>query len=153
MKPIVTLILALLFFLGCSDNRYYHEFELDELSFDADAMHKIQKMSGFHIPENSIGLNFAYKPPMDPGFAAKIEIPPTGKEAVLKQIELIAGQVITSSGGLPERVTWWPTSPENVLATKQVFNGDPQAGTIGYFHAIFAREKEKYILYLNYHTP
>lgn len=153
MKLLPVLFLAVLFFAGCTDSRYDHEFELNEVTFDTEAMQEIQKMSGFNIPENSRGLNFAYRPPMDPEFAAQIEIPPTSKETVLKQIEGLEGQAIKSSGGLPEKVSWWPRTPENVLSEKQVFKGDSKTANNGYIHALLTRENDKFILYINYHTP
>lgn len=95
MKLAGLLLSAMLFAAGCSDgivSRYDHEFELNAVTFDAEAMEQIQKMSGFTIPENSRGLYFAYRRPMDPEFAAQIEIPPASNETVLKQIEPREGQ-------------------------------------------------------------
>jgi hypothetical protein len=71
---------------------------------------------------------------------------------VLKQIEGRKGQAITSSGGLPEKISWWPHIPENVLSEKRVFKSDSTPNN-GYFHAILTRENDKFILYINYHTP
>lgn len=156
MKLLGLLLLAVLFAAGCSDSidsRYDHEFELNELTFDTEAMEQIQKMSGFTIPENSRGLNFAYRPPMDPEFAAQIEIPPASKETVLKQIEVREGQAIKSSGGLPDKVSWWPRTPENVLSEKRIFKSDSKTSNNGYFHVILTRENDKFILYINHHTP
>ena len=156
MKIFSFLFLAALLAAGCSDridSRYDREFELNEVTFDTEAMQKIQTMSGFTIPENSRGLNFAYRPPMDPEFAAQIEIPPASKETVLKQIEGREGQAIKSSGGLPDRVSWWPRTPEIVLAERQIFKSDSKTSDNGYFHAILTRESDRFILYINYHAP
>jgi hypothetical protein len=153
IKHPVFIITAALIVIGCSDRKHDRQFELDELSFDGETMHTIESMSSFTIPQGSRGLNFAYKPPVDPGFAARLEIPALSRESVMKQIEGIEGQATVASGAPPLHVTWWLSKRENVLAEKQAFNGSGKSSKTGYHHAILTKEGAKLILYLHYHTP
>ena len=65
--------------VGCDGNRDLTEYNLDENSFDAEAMVKIEQESGLDLPDDAKGLAFCHIPPIDPIVFAKIEIPARGK--------------------------------------------------------------------------
>ncbi len=68
MKIAIYFFLTALFVNGCNESRWYREFELDEKTFDSEAMQMIRRDTGFNLPEGVRGLNFRYSPPIDPSF-------------------------------------------------------------------------------------
>ncbi len=148
---ILLLLFAVLGLIGCgdgSDSRYYHSFELDESTFDAEAMQMIERDTGLDIPDNARGLNFAYKPPIDPAFLARIEIPAESLELMKKQLDVLKEKKIGTSGGLRERTPWWRPSQGTILIDKQVW--DSSDGSL--LHTVLATEDGKFILYIDHAT-
>ena len=147
MKHFVVLITVLVFITGCSDsgnNRYNREFQLDESSFDDSAMQMIKRDTGLSIPDGARGLNFAYKPPIDPSFLARIEIPNESHEFMISQISALKENIVNTSGGLTERIEWWRPSQGTVLAEKDFYN-DSNGSRL---HVILLSENGRLILYI-----
>jgi hypothetical protein len=146
MKAVFCGILAVLVLTGCGDLRYAREFELDEKTFDAEAMQMIVEDSGLNLPKGARGLNFRYSPPIDPSFVARVEIPREARDSVLKQIEAIPNQTINTSGGPGEKVDWWPPPRESVIVDRQCHQSDGD-----YFRAALTEEDNRIVLYV-YHA-
>jgi hypothetical protein len=142
---ILIVLFAALLLSECSDSRWLKEFELDEKSFDAEAMQMIKDDSGLTIPAGAKGLNFRYSPPIDPSFVARIEIPKDSRGKIIAQIEAIPDEKIDISGGPGERVTWWPPVVETVIMDRQCTQADGD-----YFRAILTEENGKTILYVSH---
>lgn len=93
-------------------------------------------------------MNFTYKPPIDPAFLARIEIPTESLESVKKQLESIQDDRVNRTGGLRERTVWWNPSRNTVLMERQRVNH--ANGQL--LHVIIAMEGGKVILYLDWST-
>jgi hypothetical protein len=132
-------------FTSCG--RDFTEYELDEGSFGVDTIAQIEKESGIDFPAGVEGLKYHYKPPIDPIIFAKIKIPAEAKGLMEKQI----GALTFSGTSFPkdfanDRCKWWPSTPENVVVSKQAFNN-------GYYIEVFlVQEKDLLILYIKYFT-
>ena len=146
MKVVIAVFLVLLSLAGCSDFRWLREFELDERTFDSEAMQMISKDTGLVLSDDARGLNFRYCPPIDPAFVARIEMPRESRDQVLKQIEAIQDQDINISGGIGERVEWWPPPKDRVIIDRQGIQSDGD-----YFRAALTQEDNRIILYV-YHA-
>jgi uncharacterized lipoprotein len=117
MRILVVLATFLLGITGCSDARYLGPFELDERSFDADALAMVQQDTGIVLPKGSRGLHFRYKPPVDPAFIAKLEIPASAREEMIHKIEAIKKQDIgRRADSLWAGVSWWPPPVAGAIA-------------------------------------
>lgn len=134
-------------FVGCSGHRDLTEYSLDESTFDAEAMAKIERESGVNIPDGAKGLAFHHIPPVDPMVFAKIEIPAEAQDLFTHQIR----KLTFSGAAFPEdfanhRCGWWPATPENVVLSKQAFNN-------GYYIELhLMKEKDDMVLYIKYFT-
>jgi hypothetical protein len=148
MTRLCLLLSAILFITGCGDSRYGHAFELDQSTFDADAMQLIRHDTGILIPAGARGLNFTYTPPIDPAYLARIEIPPESRGALEAQLAALKENRIESTGGLSTKTPWWRPTQGKVIVDKQVFDGNH--GTT--LHAILAIEGETLILYIDWST-
>ena len=146
MKLINMLVICLAV-VGCEGYRDHTEYNLDENSFDAEAMAKIEQESGVDLPDEAIGLAFYHVPPIDPIVFAKIEIPAKGQELVSKQIrELTFSGTNFPKDFANDRCKWWPAAPKNVISSKQAFNN-------GYYVELyFVEEEDDFILYIKYFT-
>lgn len=141
-------ILAICFVVvGCNGHRDLTEYSLDEDSFDAQAVAKIEQEAGIDLPEAAKGLRFHHIPPIDPIVFAKIEMPSDVQDSLVKQI----GALTFSGTHFPkdfanDRCEWWPTAPANVILSKQAFNN-------GYYVELYlVKEKEHLVLYIKYFT-
>ena len=139
-KTTTIILLALL--TGCS--RYYHDFELNERSFDQRTMHLIETNIGFQLPAQAHGINFFHKAPIDPSFVAKIEIPAGSKTTVIEQLSSMTNEEVHVSGPVGERFKWWTPSKEMVLVERERCGGDT------YYHAILTDDGGRLILYLDW---
>lgn len=139
---IIAMCLAL---LGCG--RDFKEYELDDRSFQADTIAEIQKESGINLPAGCKGLKYHYIPPVDPIVFAKILIPAESGKLMEQHIAGLTNNLADFPNNFAsDRCQWWPSSPQNVVVSKKVFNG-------GYYiEAYLVREKEQLILYLKYFT-
>jgi hypothetical protein len=133
-----------LFLAGCG--RDLRNYELDEKTFDADASKMIQEFTGFHLPEGSHGLNFRYKPPIDPAFIAKVSIPNTSQDDVARQIASLGAHTfnenIIISG--PAKPAWWKQTSEKIVAERKFMTKENR-----YVHAILCEDKEHLNLYID----
>lgn len=145
LKPVSCCVLAVLVLIGCGDLRYAGEFELDEQTFDADAMQMIVEDSGLTIPKGARGLNFRYSSPIDSSFVARVEIPQEARDSMLKQIDSIQNEDINISGGPGEKVDWWPPPRESIIVDRQCRHSDGD-----YFRAALTDEDHQVILYVNH---
>ncbi|NOK57273.1 MAG: hypothetical protein GFH27_549309n7 [Chloroflexi bacterium AL-W] len=133
--------------VGCGGHRDLTEYSLDEHSFDAEAMAKIEQESGINLPNGAKGLAFHHIPPIDPIVFAKIQLPSAAQDSITKQVE-----ALTFSGkSFPEdfatdRCQSWPTALKEVVFSKQAFNnGD-------YMALYLVKENDDIILYIKYFT-
>ena len=146
MKPRIAIaLLAALLLSSCGDSRWLREFELDEKSFDSEAMQMVKDDSGLTIPSGARGLNFRYSPPIDPSFVARIEIPESSRDDIVAQIKAIHNKEINISGGPGEKVDWWPPPTDLVVIERQCHQADGD-----YFRAIVTEEDGRTILYLHH---
>jgi hypothetical protein len=135
-------VLALSLLSGC--DRHMHDFELGEKSIDSATMKEIETDSGVALPIGAHGLNYFYKAPIDPGFAAKIEIPAGSKDEMIATLAKIKDEELHGDGGLGERFRWWvPKNP------KKLIDRQSSDGT-SYIHAILTDEDARIILYLEW---
>jgi len=143
-KSLVPLLLAVLLFAGC--DRDLRTYELDRASFDAKTLQRIQSDTGIALPASARGLNFYYKPPIDPAYIAKIEIPPSSKADVIKTLSAVKNdENIHSMGSLGEKVRWWVPKGTKPLVDNQAF-----VGTGNYLHVMLTEENGTVILYIEW---
>ena len=144
MKTSAHIIALCLVLLGCRD---FKEYELDEHSFRADTLKKVQKESGINLPASCKGLKYHYIPPVDPIVFAKILIPAESGKVMEQYIAGLTNSLADFPNNFAnERCQWWPSSPQNVIVSRKAFNG------VYYIEAYLIREKERLILYLKYFT-
>ncbi|MCP3926546.1 MAG: hypothetical protein GY714_28635 [Desulfobacterales bacterium] len=146
MRVYVCILILSLVFGGCSsDSRDLTEYELDEGSFGADTIAKIEKESGIDIVDGAKGLKFYHIPPIDPMIFAKIQIPVEKGEVIEKRLKDLTVFSFPKSFA-DDRCNWWPSSPKNVIFSKYTFNN-------GYYiEAYLIQEEQQLILYLKYFT-
>jgi hypothetical protein len=135
------------FLTDSKQDLYRTEFELDEASFTADTLKKIETDLVIAFPPGAKGLRFHYKPPIDPIVFAKIEIPPEAKDSMVKRLtemKEFPGKFHKDFGN--RQCKWWPASVINEIATKFSING------AFYTQAHLVQEGDQVILYLKYFT-
>jgi hypothetical protein len=114
--PILAMLLlasARLWFWGEGD------YSCDERTFDAKQLAMVEKCTTIALPPGSRGLNLMYDGShVDPSFIAKIEIPPSSEEAMIKQLERIPYEEIGVSGSMTEKAAWWNPSPSTTIMTR-----------------------------------
>ena len=140
---IVVLSLAL---VGCG--KYSETLDLDRTSFGADTIKLIEDDCGLSMPAGSKGLAFHYKPPIDPYYFAKLEVPESSKAALQAQIERFTNSTSFPGGFLD--CTWWPRSFEGALSSRQA--AVTNSGGTFYLELYLMREDGRLILYLKYFT-
>jgi hypothetical protein len=147
MKKRITtgfLVLTGLVFCGC--DRDLRQYELDSKSFDSKTLQRIQSDTGIVLPVGARGLNFYYTPPIDPAYIAKIEIPRSSKDDLIKKLSAIKNDdnlhVFTTLG---TKVHWWIPK-----GTKPVMDRQRQVGTGNYLHVILTEEDGRVILYIEW---
>jgi hypothetical protein len=139
------LVTASMLFIGCSDSRWYRAFELDESTFDSEAMQMVENDSGLDLPNGSTGLHFRYRPPIDPAFIAQIEIPKDAKDDIRKQIESMPNEEINVSGGLRESTAWWRPSDESVIIERQYYRAENE-----YLKVVLTDKDQHMFLYVDH---
>ena len=142
LLPVLAAILVL---SACGEARWAREFELDEKTFDAEAMKMVETDSGLKLPADSKGLNFRYKPPIDPSFVAKIEIPADSREKLQKEIEAIKNESINSSGGLTTKVKWFAPPAGTILVERECLKDGAH-----HLKVILSQEGGRYFLYVDH---
>ena len=146
MKTFICMLSLIVTFVGCSNAKWFSEFELNEKTFDSDAMQYIKEISGIDIPEEAKGLKFYYKPPIDPCFIAKIEIQKKDKQSIEKQ--LLTFDAIDNAPGEDWYFRdWWPKKMKNIIISKIYYRKDS-----GYIFLYLINENEQVILYLKHTT-
>ena len=152
-KVVVILVSALafagvyVFFAGGGKDIAFTEYELDEGSFKADTLAKIESESGLQLPPGTKGLRFHYKPPIDPIVFAKIQIPSESKDLMVKRLDKMqefSGKFYSDFAN--SRCNWFPAAVTNGIATKFSTKGS------FYIQAHLVQESDKVILYLKYFT-
>jgi hypothetical protein len=119
---------------------------LDGKSFDSKTLQRIQSDTGITFPAGVRGLNFHYKPPVDPAYIAKIEMPRSSKEDVIKTLSVIQNDEnlhVTESMGT--KVHWWIPKGVKPLVDRQKL-----VGTGNYLHVVLTEEAGRVILYLEW---
>jgi hypothetical protein len=137
------LALALLLLVtGCS--KYDHNFELGERSFGRETLQKIEHDTEIGLPADARGLNFFYQAPIDPAFAAKIEISAASQTNLLRQLSEIEQRGVQVSGTLGPRFKWWTPAQGKVLIERQ------RKADSTYLHVILVEDQGRTILYLEW---
>src|ERR1035437_9804374 len=78
------LICICLIITGCSK---WHSYELDGRSFNQSYLDMIQEKTGIKLPPGTYGSNlYYYHPQFHPSFIAKIVIPASESDSLVKQI-------------------------------------------------------------------
>ena len=127
---------------GCGKDA--REYELDQASFGITTLQMIQDESKIILPKEARGLNFHYKPPIDPAFAAKIEIPIGAREDMLRRLLEIKNEQINIVGELGPTNHWWVPKGAKILVNRQT-------STDGvYLRVILTAEGAKTILYIEH---
>ncbi|HEY1174502.1 MAG TPA: hypothetical protein VGH19_24265 [Verrucomicrobiae bacterium] len=132
---------------GSKKDLYLTEFELDEKSFTADALKKIETETALVLPAGARGLRFHYKPPIDPIVFAKIEMP-SGTEDLMEK-RLVAMKEFPGKFHVDfanSRCNWWPASFTNEIRSKFSHQGG------FYIQAHLVREKDQVVVYIKYFT-
>jgi hypothetical protein len=142
-KTLFPLLFAVLLFSGCG--RGYRIYELDRTSFDTKTLQMIQSDTGVALPAGARGLNFYYKPPIDPAYIAKIEIPLKSKEDVIRTLSAIENDENTHiMESLGAKVRWWIPKGAKALVDRQTFvRGN-------YLHVMLTEEDASVILYIEW---
>jgi hypothetical protein len=144
MKHFIYILFFCLTLTGC--DRYSAKQELNEKTFDANTMAYIKETAKFDIPAGAKGLNFTYKPPVDPMFFAKILIPEKDEKLVETQIEALKNSPSFPNGFGDSDCVWWPIKIDNVVVSRKSMPGD-------YFlEAYLVKENGQIVLYLKYFT-
>lgn len=131
--------------VGCGDHRDLTEYSLDEKSFDAEAMAKIQMESGITLPDGAEGLAFKHIPPIDPIVFAKIRIPDDAQESLSNQIAALKTIEFPNDFAY-DRCAWWPPPPDQIVLSKRATNN-------GYYIELHVvEENEQLVLYIQYFT-
>jgi hypothetical protein len=144
MKYRSLIFILLLLVIGCS--KYDRDFEIDERSFGNDTIQFIEQHSQIDLPTGARGLNFFYKAPIDPGFAAKIEIPSVSRDDMLGRLLKIKKEEVHVSGALGPRFKWWIPSQSKKLIDREGINNDC------YIHGILTEEEGRIIFYIEWST-
>ncbi len=133
--------------LGCDRHRDLTEYELNENSFDAEAMAMIEHEIGIDIPDDAMGLRFHHIPPIDPIVFAKIKIPDDTEKLIEKQIGTLTFNGTDFPKGFANgRCKWWPSTIDNAKLSKKAFNN-------GYYIELYlVKDKKEIILYIKYFT-
>lgn len=135
------------FFAGGEKDIAFTEYELNEVSFKADTLAKIESESGLQLPQGTKGLRFHYKPPIDPIVFAKLEIPAGSKDLMVQQLaEMRDFSGKFHSDFANNLCKWWPATVTNGIATKFSTKG------AFYIQTHLVQESDKVILYLKYFT-
>ena len=123
-------------------------YELDSRSFDSKTLQRIQSDTGIILPAGARGLNFYYKPPIDPAYIAKIEIPLKSKEDVIKTLSVITNDDnLHTMGSLGTKVSWWVPKGAKTLMDRQ---RQRFIGPGNYLHVMLTEEDATVILYIEW---
>jgi hypothetical protein len=129
---------------GCGPRE--REYELDSKNFDSKTLQMIQTDTRIVLPASARGLHFYYKPPIDPAYLAKIEIPRDSKEKMTQSVSSITGMDIHTDGSFQKRVSWWIPKSAKVLVERQTRVGND------YLHVTLTEESDAVILYIEWVT-
>jgi hypothetical protein len=144
--PLFSALSLLSLLSGCG--RDYRTYELDKTNFDAKTLQKIQSDTGIALPVGARGFNFYYKPPIDPAYIAKIEIPPSSKEELIQALSIIKNdENIHVTESLGTKVSWWIPKGTKTLLDRQSFVG---AGN--YLRVVLVEEDKTVILFIEWWT-
>ena len=139
------LLLIMLLIGGCRESRWLRHFEVNETGFDAEVMQVIAKDTGLIFPAGTKGLHFQYKPPIDPAFIAKLEIPTEARQQMLAQIGVMKNEQMHVSGALGAKVNWWLGPDESVLVDRQYTRSDG-----AYLRAVLTTNGNRLFLYVSH---
>lgn len=141
-----SLIIIGLVLSGCRD-KYFSEHELDSTQFEEETMTYIEETVNLDIPDNAKGLNFYYKPPVDPIFLAKIQIPEESEQEIKAQII-----ELTDIDDFPDNFgnfdfRWWLSDTDEIIVSRKAY-------VDGYFvEAYLVRDStDELVFYLKYFT-
>jgi hypothetical protein len=119
-------------------------YQLDKKSFGAKTLSIIQSDSGVKLPAGSRGIKFIYLPPIDPSWAAKIEIPKEASASMLAELSKISGEQINISGEIGPRTNWWYNHKSKVLFDRQSSPMD------NYLRMTLTEEADSIFLYIQF---
>lgn len=144
MKMLLPLFSALLLLSSC--DRGYRDYQLDRTSFDAKTLQMIQSDTRIALPTGAQGLYFYYKAPIDPAYAAKIEIPRNSEENMIQTLSAIKNEDIHVSGSLGAKMAWWIPKGAKILVDRQATVGG------NYLHVTLTKEEATVVLYIEWAT-
>lgn len=122
----------------------WHEYELDSHAFDTNTMQMIRNRTGLNLPPDVIGLNYHHYPPIDPAFAARIEIPEKSKSEVLGLVSTVQANAPHFRVDLGERNHWWISSNATIKLSRKY------VGPEYLLRATLADEDSRTFLYIEY---
>ena len=130
--------------------REFRNYELDENSFKASDLKRVAEEIGIKLPPGCRGLNYYFKPPIDPAFIARIEIPMKSKEFVVQEFSRYQSDPpkYQVENYLSNRVTWW-----NPVERTPLFNKKYSLESGSLFVEVFVVEEDnRCILYVFWST-
>ena len=119
-------------------------YQLNEKSFGPKTLSKIQSDSGVSLPAGCRGLWFVYSPPIDPSWAAKIEIPKGAEASLLAELSKLPDKKINIFGEMGPTMPWWRTKEATVLLDRQSSPLD------NYLRTTLAHEGGATVLYIEW---
>ncbi|MFA6172147.1 MAG: hypothetical protein WC701_00555 [Kiritimatiellales bacterium] len=156
MNKFIPLALAL-FIGGCSDPTTRLRL-LDETTFDSEALRSVEKETLINLPNESCGLKMWHYTDFNPRLLAKIDIPPSSQDTLIKQIEQISDDELAISdpftgelfsNPLWETLDWWKISPETIIFKKSYMDKRNYCPTT----IFLCKENERVTLYIDRGSP
>ena len=151
MNIITCIVLILLFITGREEPTVANEFgarqayELDANAFDDATLNLIRDRTGLALPPDIKGLNFHYYPPIDPGFAAKLEVSPASRQAVIDMLSTVPNNAPHFASSYGSELDWWDADRTAVVLGRRTNSG------MGEFLKLILTEKDdRVLLYIGY---
>lgn len=123
----------------------WRPYDLDTNSFDAEAMDLIRTKTGLDLPGNVKGLNSRYYPPIDPGFAARLEVPLSSRREILDLLSRVTDDSPAFARHYGSKLDWWiPENAPSVLVRRTSRRHD------SFLIVILAEDDQRLLLYIGY---
>lgn len=103
LRTAILLCLTMIGMTGCG--RHAREYELDSTNFDAATLREVEQKTGVKLPAGAKGLNYYYKPPIDPIHIARISIPAEAKDEMVSRLSALPHKPMDNSDGPTGRLS------------------------------------------------
>lgn len=146
-RSVVMVCFVLLGLLSFRCRRALTEYDLDQHSYWGGILSEIQGETGLKLPAHTIGLNYHYKPPIDPIVFARLDIPESEEKLVRERIVSLPGSDFSVPQNFANDICpWWPARFNQVLIKRRIF--------YDYYYKEFylLHENDRLVLYLKYFT-